>query len=543
MFVPQADAATTPRPLAVVLAMVFLASCSCFVVTNSVSVPSPVGAKDIVVAASTVMAKHNYKVEKADSVLGIVQGYHYGDRFDPQHPSVLVRPECKRYYFTYERGNVLIRAELEDRTGQVRRIDPDSLFVKELVTCLEEQRIRSLYDPSAYSIEWKSLTCDPLNDAGQSGELKCSRLSGVIRTGGQRIGVVVGDGRVFGVGDLIPLRAEWSRSGPLACEFTIYIPSQNIRDLGQEEGEKDGLPIGPPDPGSLKTYDANEVDLARRFAIANRLIKEEEEKKKAAIEGRVWAHRVEGASEVYVSVADTVGGKEERILRTFPAVQVWKEDGICRWAAGSDMPKGMEPGSVARREQLEAGAKVGSEPQHVREPAQEMEAMYVKVSAANVRERASTSAPVVEQLPGGTQVRVGPLEAGWREIVSPVAGFISGGLLQRDPVAEAPTSIIGSTRGQVASMFSGGEWTRDRGYETNVDAQAVKFVSNEVLVVIAFDQRGVAEGVAFLSRDSYENCYVGRRLDWLLEWACGTRAMRYESDPSGCEVYIGDVHM
>lgn len=67
--------------------------------------------------------------------------------------------------------------------------------------------------------------------------------------------------------------------------------------------------------------------------------------------------------------------------------------------------------------------------------------------------------------------------------------------------AQAAKPLIGSSKAEIIQLF--GAWTRDPGYEQNVDAQAIKFHQPHMLVVIYFNTANVAEGVSFLSSGKF----------------------------------------
>lgn len=121
----------------------------------------------------------------------------------------------------------------------------------------------------------------------------------------------------------------------------------------------------------------------------------------------------------------------------------------------------------------------------------------------------------------------------------------------RTPAESLGRTIIGARREAVITQFSSHEWTRNYRYESNVDAEAVKFESEDLIIVVDFDERGVAEGVSFLTQgpslrvDDPSGCYVATHLEDLLSWARGIHEVSYEVDaqPHPCELYVGRTHL
>lgn len=109
-----------------------------------------------------------------------------------------------------------------------------------------------------------------------------------------------------------------------------------------------------------------------------------------------------------------------------------------------------------------------------------------------------------------------------------------------------PKVILGSTRDEVNKMFN--NYKVDKEYEKRVDANAVKFVNENQIVVVAFDANGKAEGVSFLSSDTSEdgkNSYVNKHYDELLKLATGGKKVKVEKDAVSkypVELYIGNLH-
>lgn len=106
--------------------------------------------------------------------------------------------------------------------------------------------------------------------------------------------------------------------------------------------------------------------------------------------------------------------------------------------------------------------------------------------------------------------------------------------------------ILGSTRDKVHKMFA--DYKTDDEYVKNVDANAVKFVNENLIVVIDFDSNGKAEGVSFLSKDAKDdgkNSYVNKHYDELIKLAAGGNDVKVEKNVTTkypIEIYIGNVH-
>lgn len=111
---------------------------------------------------------------------------------------------------------------------------------------------------------------------------------------------------------------------------------------------------------------------------------------------------------------------------------------------------------------------------------------------------------------------------------------------------EEPKIILGSTRDEARKMFT--DYKIDNEYVKNVDANAVKFVNENLLVVIDFDTNGKAEGVSFLSNDTNgdgKESYVNKHYDELIKLATGGKSVKVEKNATTkypIEIYIGNVH-
>jgi len=106
--------------------------------------------------------------------------------------------------------------------------------------------------------------------------------------------------------------------------------------------------------------------------------------------------------------------------------------------------------------------------------------------------------------------------------------------------------ILGSTRDEILERFKA--WKRSLRYETQVRRNALKFENPELIVVVFFDNQGIAEGVAFLSQDvsdlTGKNSYVNKNYETLIKLATGGGKVRVENNkgtPYPNEIYIGNV--
>lgn len=106
--------------------------------------------------------------------------------------------------------------------------------------------------------------------------------------------------------------------------------------------------------------------------------------------------------------------------------------------------------------------------------------------------------------------------------------------------------ILGSTRDEILERFKA--WKRSLRYETQVRRNALKFENPELIVVVFFDNKGIAEGVAFLSQDvsdlTGKNSYVNKNYETLIKIATGGTKVRVENNkgtPYPNEIYIGNV--
>lgn len=123
-----------------------------------------------------------------------------------------------------------------------------------------------------------------------------------------------------------------------------------------------------------------------------------------------------------------------------------------------------------------------------------------------------------------------------------------------EQIAEPPKYIIGATREQIRTMFSGWEYVPR--YEQNVDPHAMKFQNNDLIVVVDFDSNMIAEGVSFLSNGkdfSYgelgdavtgKGSYVDIHYNELVQWATGGENFKVDKDVTQypVEIYIGNYH-
>lgn len=111
-----------------------------------------------------------------------------------------------------------------------------------------------------------------------------------------------------------------------------------------------------------------------------------------------------------------------------------------------------------------------------------------------------------------------------------------------------PKVILGSTRDEIGKMFS--DYEIDKEYEKNVDANAIKYVNNDLSVIVFFDKNEKAEGVAYLANASGigqdgKNSYVNLHYNELLKLATGGQNVKVERDAASkypVELYIGNNH-
>lgn len=106
--------------------------------------------------------------------------------------------------------------------------------------------------------------------------------------------------------------------------------------------------------------------------------------------------------------------------------------------------------------------------------------------------------------------------------------------------------ILGSTRDEILERFKA--WKRSLRYETQVQRNALKFENPDLIVVVLFDNREMAEGVAFLSQDvsdpTGKTSYVNKNYEMLIKLATGGGKMKVENNKGTAypnEIYIGNV--
>jgi hypothetical protein len=108
--------------------------------------------------------------------------------------------------------------------------------------------------------------------------------------------------------------------------------------------------------------------------------------------------------------------------------------------------------------------------------------------------------------------------------------------------------ILGSTKAEVIEIFNLKGWTRNFRYEEKVNRKGIKFENQDLIVVILFNDNGIAEGVAFLSQDvsdpTGKNSYANKNYQTLVNLATGGQKVKVENNKGTHypnEVYIGKM--
>ena len=107
--------------------------------------------------------------------------------------------------------------------------------------------------------------------------------------------------------------------------------------------------------------------------------------------------------------------------------------------------------------------------------------------------------------------------------------------------------ILGSLKDKVVELFK--DWERSINYETNVDPKGLKFTNRDLIVVVDFNDQGIAEGVSFLTNKvddmTGKTAYVNLHQKELLDWAGATKETKIEYNKTSefpIEMYIGSCH-
>jgi len=121
---------------------------------------------------------------------------------------------------------------------------------------------------------------------------------------------------------------------------------------------------------------------------------------------------------------------------------------------------------------------------------------------------------------------------------------------------QTPKYIIGSTKDDVKKILS--DYSINSNYTNNVDTNALKFENSNLMIVVDFNSKGIAEGICFISINSNEmdgltgeGSYVSKHYDNLIKLASDNKSIKIENDmkydktklqKKPFELYIGNLH-